>query len=484
LKYFFPYTPNSSDTTQLSFNATTTTMSSIMISDVMERHIMSFCSEYVGVVVRKLAVKYNFDADEAIAGLELPTLKRGGEAVPKRKEAAAEKPKKEPRVVPAIPLPFCGVVNDAWCHAIVKNNKLFTQCTNSRTEQDDYCKKCSKADEKPFGDIESRTKCGLMEFKDPKGTLVVPYSVVMKKLNITRETAEAEAAKFGWTIDEQQFLAPEEKPRGRPKKLNSSDDEDADSEKKAGKRGRPKKEKPVKASSQVGDDIIAGLLAQAKDNKDEAEAEQPSEESSQGQGMEAAPEAPAVAAVAAPKPKKATKSDEDKAAAKAAKEAEKEAAKAAKEAEKEAAKAVAKAAKEAEKAAKEAEKAAAKAAKEAQKTKATIAKAEAATKVKKPVAAATAVPAPVAAAAVAGVEETKGEEKELEQESASDESEEESEEEPQITVKKFEHEGKKYKLSSDNILYDWNNDEPVGVWNPKTKTIDELPSDEEDEDEE
>ena len=443
---------------------------------------MSFCSEYVGVVVRKLAVKYNFDADEALEGLELPTLKRG-EAAPKRKEAV-EKPKKEKRSVPAIPLPFCGIVNDIWCHAIVKNSKLFTQCTNARQEQDDYCKKCSKA-ELPFGDIETRTKCGLMEFKDPKGTAVVPYSVVMKKLNINRETAEAEAAKFGWTIDEQQFLAPEEKPRGRPKKTTSDDEEASlDGDKKTGKRGRPKKEKPLKASSQVGDDIIAGLLAQAKKDGTDAEGEdEQQDESSQGSETAApvapAPEAKAPVATVAPKHKKTAKSDEDKAAAKAAakaaKEAEKEAAKAAKEAEKEAAKA----AKEAEKAAKEAEKEAAKAAKEAKKTKATIAKAEATTKVKKPVAA-TAVPAPPAA--VAGVEETKGEDKELEQESASEE-EESSEEEAPITVKKFEHQGKKYKLSSDNILYDWDNDEPVGVWNPKTKTIDELPSDEEEDEE-
>ena len=47
-----------------------------------------------------------------------------------------------------------------------------------------------------------------------------------------------------------------------------------------------------------------------------------------------------------------------------------------------------------------------------------------------------------------------------------------SEQEEPITVKKFEYKGKKYKLSSDNTLYDWDNDEPIGIWNPKTKMID------------
>ena len=56
-----------------------------------------------------------------------------------------------------------------------------------------------------------------------------------------------------------------------------------------------------------------------------------------------------------------------------------------------------------------------------------------------------------------------------------------SEKEAPITVKKFEFKGKKYKLSSDNTLYDWDNDEPIGIWNPKTNKIDELPSDVSDE---
>ena len=424
-----------------------------MITDVMERHIKNLCSEYVNVVVRNLSTKYKFDADEAISTLDLPVIKRG-EAAPARRKEAVEKPKKASRVVPSIPLPFCGVVNDTWCHAIAKNKNLFTQCTNLKEEQNDYCKKCSTVASKegtmPFGVIESRLTCDLMEYTDPKGVKVVPYAVIMKKLNITRETAETEATKFGWSIDPRQYVVAE-KSRGRPKK--SSDDESSqDEEKKAAKRGRPKKDKPMKASSQVGDDIIAGLLAQA--NANQVVSSDASSEDTTSEQMEAPIDLP----VDEPIKTKITK--EDKAAAKAAKEAEKEAAKAAKEA--------AKAAKEAEK---EAAKAAKKNDKKTKKNedKVNDAPPPAPTVTKKQEKITIPPPQPVA--------------EQNSQEEYSESEEEEAEAEV-IKVKKFEFEGKKYKRSEpDNVLYDWDTNEPIGVWNSKTNKIDELPSDESDEDE-
>lgn len=459
-----------------------------MITDIMERHIKNICSEYGTYIVNKLSVKYGFDAEEAIREFELPTVKRA-DAAPRRKEAIEKKPKAakaEKTPVPSIPLPFCGQVVDGWCKAIVKNCKLYTQCTNTPTKDETLCNKCNKIVEKdgelPFGLIDARTECEPMSFKDPKGNAPVLYSTVMAKLKITREQADTEAAKFGFTIPEEQFVVVE-KARGRPKKTASAENSDDETtEKKA--RGRPKKDKPVKASSKIGDDIIAGLLKQAKEN---GELEDDDALSSQNSS-----EADAVPVVEkkAPAPKKPKMTDEEKAAAKeaakAAKEAEKEAAKAAKEAEK----AAAKAAKEAEKAAaKEAEKAALKAAKEAakQSAKETEKAAKAATAVVAPPLAVAAVEAPKKQLK-GGVAETKsGEDEEEEEESYEEESSEEEEEAPEEIkkVKKFEHEGKKYKRSEpDNILYDWETDEPIGVWNTKTKKIDELPDDEDDEDSE
>lgn len=446
-------------------------MSTIMITEIMERHIKSMCSEYGSYIVKKLSEKYGFDAEEASREVELPSVKRVDVAAPRRKDVTEKKPKAaaaakaEKAPVPSIPLPFCGKAVDGWCVAIVKNNKLYTQCTNTPSSDDGLCKKCVKLVEKdgelPFGLIASRLDCDT--YKDSKDNAPISYAAVMAKLNITREAAEAEAAKFGLTIPEEQFVVVE-KSRGRPKKEaaeKSSDDEN--SEKSEKKRGRPKKDKPMKATSKVGDDIIAGLLSQAKANG-EIEDDADSNPSSSNSGNdEASSEAETVAPVVAPKAaaKKPKQSAEDKAATKAAKEAEKAAAKAAKEA--------AKAAKEAEK-----------------KPKATkVAEKKADIVPPVPVVAAVAAvadPKPIAG----GVAETKPsteDESSCEEEEYSEEDDDAAAEE--IKVKKFEHEGKKYKRSEpDNILYDWETDEPVGVWNEKTKTIDEMPSESEEEDDE
>jgi len=428
-----------------------------MIAEIMERHIKSICNEYASYVVEKLSSKYEFDAEEAMRELELPTIKHAEPPAPRRKALVAEKKSKpEKRPVPSIPLPFCGKVIDGWCKAIVKNNKLYTQCTNSPTK-DEICTKCDnllkKDGELPFGFITSRMECDIFNYKDNKGNVPVPYTVIMAKMDITREKAIEEAAKFGITIPEEHF-AVVEKARGRPKKDLAEKSDDDETDKK--NRGRPKKDKPVKATSKVGDDIIAGLLQQAKDNGEIVE-EKSSQSQEETQTQETQEEETSDKAVEKPAPKtKANKTDKEaeKAAAKAAKEAEKAAAKDAKEAEKAAAKA-----------AKEAEKEATKAAKKTNAKKAPAPKKD------------DDKPAPKV-----DYEEGVFETKSCEQESYSDE-EEDGEE--QIKVKKFEFQGKKYKrFEPDNILYDWDNDEPVGVWNPNTKTIDELPEDSDEEDDE
>ena len=434
-------------------------MSTIMISDIMERHIKNICSEYGTHIVKELSTKYKFDAEEAIRTLDMSVDIKRNETTNKRKTNNDKKDKKEKetRIVPSIPLPFCGIIVETWCKAITKNNNLYTQCTN-KPDDDSICKKCSKNETLPFGLITDRIDA---EFKDKKGNAPVAYAVVLKKMNIDRETAVAEALKFGWTIPEEQFVIPE-KSRGRPKKTEAEKSESDDDDKKT-KRGRPKKDKPTKASSQAGDDIIANLLAKAQ-NKQADEEKEITEENSQSEHSQTEhsqsehSQSEHSEAPKAPKAPKAPAKDKEaeKVAAKAIKEAEKNA----KEAEKNAAKAN----KEAEKVAAKAIKQANKAAKETAKVKEVIKKAENVTKVVVP---------------------TTNEDKELQQEKVSEESSEEEEEEQAVKVTKFEHDGKKYKMSSDNnILYGWEDDEPIGVWNDKTKQIDSLPEESDDEDEE
>ena len=84
------------------------------------------------------------------------------------------------------------------------------------------------------------------------------YGNVMLKLDIKKEDAIAEAAKFGWEIADEQFEVVKAK-KGRPAKAKAEKDPNAAPK----KRGRPKKTKKV-ATGNTGDDIIANLVAQAQ----------------------------------------------------------------------------------------------------------------------------------------------------------------------------------------------------------------------------
>ena len=54
----------------------------------------------------------------------------------------------------------------------------------------------------------------------------------------------------------------------------------------------------------------------------------------------------------------------------------------------------------------------------------------------------------------------------------------EEDDEP-VKVRKFEHDGTTYlRDENTNILYDLESQDEVGIWNPETKSIDELEDDE------
>jgi len=66
-------------------------------------------------------------------------------------------------------------------------------------------------------------------------------------------------------------------------------------------------------------------------------------------------------------------------------------------------------------------------------------------------------------------------------EEVEEEEEEEEEEDPVVTVKRFEFKGKKYLKTEDNVLYDADTQECVGVFNEKLQEIEECESDNEEE---
>ena len=484
------------------------------MNEVLQREMKKYTTKVVEEAVKALSVEYGFKASEALSKMNLEEMRlRVAEKTEK-----TEKNKKAKEETPSIPLPFTGDIKVEWCHAIKQNHGLYSQCNNTPVTEGDVvlCKACNNQKEKKgkptCGYIQERMEGPLMEYKDDKGKKVVTYGVVLKKLNIDRADAEAEATKYGIVIPEEQYEIPE-KTKGRPKKEQDSADE---AEKK---RGRPKKEKKV-VSGSAADDIVAQLInaANSKEKKTvsanaadtllaslvaEAQAvksavsveesatdESAPEPESEDEDAKKAQEEEKVAKQAQQDAEKAllkAQQEEEKVAKKAQQEQEKKEKKAQQDAEKAVLKAQQEQEKKEKKAQQDAEKAVLKAQQDADKAvlkaqqeqekkekaeQAKIAKkaqqeqekADKKAQQEKEKAEKKAAPAKKTPEKAATPEPTPELEHEAEEEAA----------EATISVKKFEFEGRVYLRSSDNVLYNSETQEPEGMWNEDDNCIDEI----------
>ena len=450
---------------------------SIMIGSKVLNGVLSVCNSAVRVALEQLAEKEKLgcSVSEAMEMLEL-SLEKEKKKVTEKKSAKKNKP--------SLPLPFCGTYERDNCLGIRLNHGLHTQCLNVSDGLGDYCKTCQKqadknASGKPtYGDIRDRLECGILEYRDPKGRLTIPYGNVMEKLGLDRTAVEAEAAKFGLVIPEQHWQVVK-KTRGRPKKSVTGVSDTSSETSAPKKRGRPKKVKVVESA--VGDDLLAQLKA-ADDSSVVSDSE----------------------SVLSTEEKKAAKAAERE-AKKAEKARQAAELKAMKLAEREAKKAEKLAAKEAEKAAKAAERKAKKAEKkETKKTEKVMAPA-----------------LKISQAEFDAIDQLEMEKEEAYEKNYQDavdryqqskhkEIDEEKDGEPvsvslpaspvpetgddddTMAVIQFTHEGKTYLRTQDNQVFtedalESDDADPIGVWNPDTETIDEalfLSDDEEEDDDE
>ena len=144
--------------------------------------------------IKILAGKYGFDLAEALEELnvaeEVKIVKSKVKEVKEPKEKKV-KEKKEKKEGPKMVLPFCGRVVEEWCEGVKLNHGLYNQCTSEKSNEK-YCKSCKKQAEtnesgKPtLGDINERMLKSSAEYRAEKGKKCVVYSVVMKKLKITK----------------------------------------------------------------------------------------------------------------------------------------------------------------------------------------------------------------------------------------------------------------------------------------------------------
>lgn len=221
-----------------------------MMMNAFEGSYVTFARE----LVETLSSNYGFDVDEAMSKLNLTVSIEREEK---------RKPKVAKIQIPEIPLPFCNKIIDGCCQGIRPNHGLFTQCTQKPQKNGVYCKTCNKHAEenetnKPKnGNINDRVDKD--DWISPEGKSPSNYAKIMKKLNITREKAEEEASKMGWTIAEKEFEE-QKKKAGRPKSPATSDTDD---EKPKKKRGRPakKEKKNIVKQSNMGDSVIAEIMS-------------------------------------------------------------------------------------------------------------------------------------------------------------------------------------------------------------------------------
>ena len=167
-------------------------------------------------VVNKLSEKFEFDPKEALEMLGMVSMKK------------PKKPK-------AVQLPWCGSVITNCCQALKVNKGLHSQCLNDKEDGGEFCKRCQKDADKNGGVPShglAQERADNADYKDAKGKTPVNYGNYMKKEGITREAAEAEAAKHGVTIPEEQFAVVEPKKKGRKanKDTSSSDEESVSTE--------------------------------------------------------------------------------------------------------------------------------------------------------------------------------------------------------------------------------------------------------------
>jgi hypothetical protein len=417
------------------------------------------CKDVAREVISKLAKEYEFDCEEAMKKMDMNVIVK--------KTKKEEKTKKEKS---SIIMPYCGKVNEDLCYGIRLNHGLHTQCENKKKGKNEYCTTCEKQSEKNAsgkpnnGDIRDREKCGILEYRDPKGRQTVSYGSVIAKLGLDKELCLREAERLGINIPEIHWEVIEKK-RGRPKK-SITEVSDTSSEKKEKKRGRPKKTKNM--VSGVEDDLLAAIKAADNETNSEISKKEAKERKAELTAM-----------------KKAEK--ESKQFEKVTKQIEK---KAVKEAEKEAKKAEKKAEKEAKKAEKKAEKEAEKKAKKVKKTdkKIVMVEEEVSQEEHSPVEEVSPVEEKQTEK-MSNIEEEEEVEKEEETEEEAEEEEAEEEEAEEEDAVKFVFEGKTYLKTGDNLLYtedalESSDPTPIGLWDEETQKIlpvDVMSDDEEDE---
>jgi hypothetical protein len=201
----------------------------IIIMSSILKGIQRIVEEQVSSILYELSEKYGFSYQEEYeAFLAKFTLSNQTHKIkqpkPLKEKTIKDKPIKDKPIKdsdksPNWKLPFNGTIYPSLCHAICRADGLYIQCRKNHLDDSDLCKTCQnymlKNDKLPYGRIEERAEVGLYDFRFGKYA-PLPYSIYMKKHELSRETVDEYAATLGITLDEQHFV--EVQPENAPKK--------------------------------------------------------------------------------------------------------------------------------------------------------------------------------------------------------------------------------------------------------------------------
>jgi hypothetical protein len=499
----------------------------VTVNSLLMKSLESATREYARKCVSQLASEYGFSEDDALKKLNLENLKlqvqemkkrSGGKAKAKEAKAKSEKPekpeKKEKKAKALFPLPFSKEnVLESGCQGLAYNGGLFTQCPKECIASVNYCKQCqSEIDQyggTTNGTVAQRLACELMEFKDPKGRKPVAFMKMMEKQKLSREQVETEAGKLNIVIDEIHFVAGEKKEKKKKTEVVSVAKEDDLLSQLLNDLVEDEESIDLETLDASKEEEVA-LKKQQQEAK-EAEKAEKAQKKQQQADEKAALHSAKEAEVAQKKQQQADEkaAKEAEKAAKAQQIADEKAAKDAEKAEKAQKIADEKAAKEAEKAAKAQqiadEKAALRSAKAQQQAdeKATKAQQIADEKAAKEAEKAQKIADEKALKKKQQEDEKALKKKQQEDEKALKKQQEKTPEkkpkeaevvaEPvvaapvvaapakKVTVKRITIEGKQYLKTVENLLYDPETKEEMGIYDPILNTIKPLPDDSEDE---
>jgi hypothetical protein len=163
--------------------------------------------------VKALASRYNFDLADAREWLGLKSVKlQQAKKEEKKKEEKKEQGKQEKCMI----LPFCGKRVEKWCDGLQVQGGLYSQCQTEKKEGSVYCGKCGKQAEKNGdGEPNAGTMTARLAsaaageaFKNKKGQVVgtLKFYKVLAKSGVTQAAAEAAAASVGLEIPEEEWI--------------------------------------------------------------------------------------------------------------------------------------------------------------------------------------------------------------------------------------------------------------------------------------